>query len=144
VVLTLKNYLDDLTDSAALRGFTSAFIVAGPNTVQTGTWRTLNLNNSATYFVAYDIRVRVGPPLLGEGMKGNPITLKANTWIPQTNNWTTGSGVPAGIAYLARIEVQPQTTLPQLSRVTVTVETPPAMASSNRRSFVFSSLVTGR
>ena len=139
-----QTILDDLTDSAALRAFTNAFIVAGPNTVQTGTWRIVNLNTPATYFVAYDIRVRVGPPLLGEGMKGNPITLKANTWIPQASHWSNGSGVPAGITYLARVEIQPQASLPQVSRATVTVETPASVASSNRRSFVFSSLVSGR
>ena len=140
-----QTILDDLVDSAERRGFANAFIIVGPNTVQTGTWRAVNLNNNATYYVAYDIRVRVGPPAFGEGMKGNPITLKATNWPSlQASHWSSGVGVPANVAYLARVDVQAITNFPQFSRVTVTVETPPSVASTNRRSFTFASLLQGR
>lgn len=139
-----KTILDELVDSSDRRGMNNAYIIAGPNTIQTGTWRTVNLTNPGTYYVAFDVSVRTGDPLQGVGMQGDPVALKATNWVPQISHWSNGVGVPANVIYLARAEVQPQTNLPGLSRVTVTVETPAVVASTNRRSFSFSTLVQGR
>jgi hypothetical protein len=141
-----QTIMDELADSAERRGFSNAYIVAGPNTIQTGTWRNVNLNINSNYYVAYDLTVRDGDPLEGVGMQGDPIALKATNWSFSASQWTNagGSSVPANVAYLARAEVQPQANIPQISLITVTVETPATVASSNRRSFVFSGLLQGR
>ena len=139
-----QTIMDELVDSADRRGLSNAYIVAGPNTIQTGSWRSVNLTTASTNYMAYDIAVRSGDPLQGVGMQGDPIALKATNWIPTVTHWNNGSNVPGNILYLARAEIQPLANLPRLSQATITVETPATVASSNRRSFRFVSLIQGR
>lgn len=134
---------DELIDSASQRGMANGYIVAGPNTIQTASWRPVNLRNPGTYYVAYDLAVRTGDPLQGVGMQGNPIAIKSTNWVPQASHFISGAGVPANVLYLARVDVQPLTAPPGVSQVSVTVETPATQASTNRRSFRFATLVQG-
>jgi len=136
-----QTIFDDLIDAGALRGMSNSFVISGPNTVQTGTWTPLNLNTNVVRIVGYDIIKRSGDPLMGVGMMGDPIALKAKR-VLTTNDYANSNGVP-DVAYLARIQVSPASGLPNLSQVNIQVEAPANLGPTNRRVYSFSSLVTG-
>ena len=136
-----QTIFDDLIDAGALRGMSNSFVISGPNTVQTGTWTPLNLNTNVVRIVGYDIIKRSGDPLMGVGMMGDPIALKAKR-VLTTNDYANSNGVP-DVAYLARIEVNPVLSLSNLSQVNIQVEAPANLGPTNRRVYSFSSLVTG-
>ena len=136
-----QTIFDDLIDAGALRGMSNSFVISGPNTVQTGTWTPINLNTNVVRIVGYDIIKRSGDPLMGVGMMGDPIALKAKR-VLTTNDYANSNGVP-DVAYLARIQVSPASGLPNLSQVNIQVEAPANLGPTNRRVYSFSSLVTG-
>jgi hypothetical protein len=135
-----QTILDDAVDAANRRGMSNSFVISGPNTVQTSTWTPLSLNTNVVRIVGYDIVKRSGDPLMGVGMMGDPIALKAKKRVLVAADYT--NGVP-DVAYLARIEVIPSSSLPGLSQINVQVEAPANLRSANRRTYFFSTLVHG-
>ena len=137
-----QTILDDLVDAATLRGMSNSFVISGPNTVQTGTWTLLNLNTNVVRIVGYDILKRSGDPLMGVGMMGDPIALKAKRLV-NTNEYASTNGV-GDVAYLARIEVNPVSGLPNLAQVNIQVEAPANLGPTNRRVYPFTTMVHAR
>lgn len=137
--------MDELRASAESRGRTNAFFVRGQNTGAQGDLQSVNLNNAGTYLVAFDVALRNKANAgAGDPMIGPPIALKAfyNRTVASlaySNALTSISGV----TYLGQVRVVPVPNQPGLAAVTVEISTPANVTLTNRRSFQFSSLVTG-
>jgi len=134
---------DEIRDSADVRNFTNAYTLAGPNTVRTVHWEFINLTNRTNHFVAYDVKRRDTPFTHpdGPGMMGDPIALKAIDTNVTTNTFSNGL---AGANYLAQLQVFPLDQRARLTQLTLRIDTPGNLPATNRRSFLFTTRITGR
>ena len=135
---------DEIRDSADIRYRANAYTLAGPNTITTTHWQTVNLTASNTYFVSYDVKRRDNSSVStdGPGMMGDPIALKAifNLSLGSAN-FTNGQ---AGANYLARLDVLPLDQKSRLTQLTLRIDSPGNLPATNRRSFFFTTLISGR
>ena len=134
---------DEIRDSADIRTRTNAYTLAGPNTVRTTHWMPINLTNSTNLYVAYDVKRRQDSPpdQDGPGMMGDPIALKAIYTNVTSANFSNGL---AGANYLAHLQVFPIPQRTRLAQITLRVDTPGNLRATNRRSFYFTTRISGR
>lgn len=135
--------LDEIRDSANQRGASQSYTISGPDTSRTTDWLTINLRESTNYYVAYDVQARVGNPTDGVGMMGSPIALKAIRNVPPLTGATFSNGL-SNAAFLTRIQIYPRPDRAGLAEVLVQVDVPGTLASTNRRSYYYSSQIFGR
>jgi hypothetical protein len=133
---------DEIRDSADVRNPGNAYTLAGPNTVRTVHWQTVNLNTNTNYFIAYDVKRRDNTAVStdGPGMMGDPIALKALTNVT-TNVFSNGL---ASANYLAQLQVFPLDQRARLTQLTLRIDTPGNLPATNRRSFYFTTRITAR
>lgn len=138
-----ETIISDLRTSTSAKGKSGGWIVRGPNTFNSLQWlRPISLTNLSTNFVVYDLIPRVnssGPD--GVGMIGQPIALKA-IFTNLTGTLYSNAISTTGAVYGSRIAISPFTNFPGLARVTVTVDAPVSVNSTNRRSLEFSSILS--
>lgn len=138
-----ETIISDLRTSTSAKGKSGGWIVRGPNTFNSLQWlRPINLTNPSTNFVVYDLIPRVnssGPD--GVGMIGQPIALKAIFTNLTGANYSNAIST-TGAVYGSRIAISPFTNFPGLARVTVTVDAPVSVNSTNRRGLEFSSILS--
>lgn len=102
---------------------TNTFLVRGPSATNSAYLITgINLAASNNYYLAYDIQ--------GNGLSD---VLNASLY---TNSYTL-----SGAAYLASVQLSPDTPTNGICRIQATVETPAAAPSSRRQKYVFVSLL---
>jgi uncharacterized protein (TIGR02598 family) len=137
-----QTIFSNLRSSTQAKGKSAGWIVRGPNTFTNSQWITpVNLTANSTNYVAYDLAPRVnssGPD--GTGMIGQPISLKAITNSLSASSFSNAITVSNAI-FAARITIGPDTNRVGLAQVTVSVETPASVPQSNRRCYVFQSLM---
>jgi len=134
---------DEIRDSADIRNAGNAYTLAGPNTVDTTHWELVSLTNLTNYQVAYDVKRRddIGRETNGPGMIGNPIALKA------IDMDVTSAAFSNGVAtanYLAQLQVFPLDQRARLTQLTLRIDTPGDDPATTRRSFLFTTRITGR
>jgi uncharacterized protein (TIGR02598 family) len=134
---------DEIRDSADIRNAGNAYTLAGPNTVRTIHWQPVTLTNRTNYQVAYDVKRRdnTASATDGPGMMGDPIALKALFTNVTTNAFSNGL---AGANYLAQLQVFPLDQRARLAQLTLRIDTPGNLPATNRRSFYFTTRVSGR
>ena len=138
-----QTIFSDLRSSTQAKGKSAGWIVRGPDTFNANQWiRPISLTTGSTNYVGYDLIPRVnssGPD--GTGMIGQPISLKAiNTNISSASAFAQPITAPGAI-FAAQIAVNPVPGLTGLAQVNVSVQTPANVVLTNRRSYVFQSLL---
>ena len=137
-----ETVLGDLRSSTSAKGKSAGWIVRGPNTFTNLQWiKPINLTVRSNYFILYDLISRTnssGPN--GVGMIGNPIALKAMTTVVNESTYSNAVN-SAGAIYGSQVAIEPVSTLTGLAAVTVTVNSPVSVTSTNRRSYSFSTLI---
>jgi len=137
-----ETVLGDVRSSTSAKGKSAGWIVRGPNTFTNVQWiKPINLTVRSNYFILYDLISRTnssGPN--GVGMIGNPIALKAMTTVVNESTYSNAVN-SAGAIYGSQVAIEPVSTLTGLAAVTVTVNSPVSVTSTNRRSYSFSTLI---
>jgi hypothetical protein len=142
-----QTILGELRTSAELRGRTNAWFVRGQDPADLSQLQTVNLNQAATFVVAFDVALRnKANSGSGSAMIGPPIALKAYyNRVITGHKYANALTTVAGVTYLGRVAISPVTRpiTNGASLITVDISTPANTALTNRRSFSFSSLVYG-
>ena len=137
-----QTIFSDLRSSTQAKGKSAGWIVRGPDTFNTNQWiRPISLTTGSTNYVGYDLIPRVnssGPD--GTGMIGQPICLKAINQNLSATAFSNAITVSNAI-FAAQIAVNPVPGLTGLAQVNVSVQTPANVVLTNRRSYVFQSLL---
>jgi len=136
---------DEIRDSADVRNFTNAITFDGPNTVRPVHLQPVNLSSQTNLFIAYDVKRRDASTEAtdGPGMMGGPIALKALSKDPDLTAEEFTNGV-ADANYLAQLQVFPLESRSRLTQLTLRIDTPGNLAATNRRSFLFTTRISGR
>ena len=137
-----QTIFSDLRSSTQAKGKSAGWIVRGPDTFNANQWiRPISLTTGSTNYVGYDLIPRVnssGPD--GTGMIGQPICLKAINQNLSATAFSNAITVSNAI-FAAQIAVNPVPGLTGLAQVNVSVQTPANVVLTNRRSYVFQSLL---
>ena len=137
-----QTIFSDLRSSTQAKGKSAGWIVRGPDTFNANQWiRPISLTTGSTNYVGYDLIPRVnssGPN--GTGMIGQQICLKAINQNLSATAFSNAITVSNAI-FAAQIAVNPVPGLTGLAQVNVSVQTPANVVLTNRRSYVFQSLL---
>ena len=137
-----QTIFSDLRSSTQAKGKSAGWIVRGPNTFSLSQWIfPVSLTAGSSNYVAYNLLPREnssGPD--GTGMIGQPICLKAINQNLSASSFSNAITVSNAI-FAAQIAVNPVPGLTGLAQVNVSVQTPANVVLTNRRSYVFQSLL---
>ena len=137
-----QTIFSDLRSSTQAKGKSAGWIVRGPNTFSLSQWIfPVSLTAGSSNYVAYNLLPREnssGPD--GTGMIGQPICLKAINQNLSATAFASAITVSNAI-FAAEIAVNPVPGLTGLAQVNVSVQTPANVVLTNRRSYVFQSLL---